>query len=511
MGRIKSVFILCASIAMKFVPGATALAGDTRAITLDNDFSDWSGAVALATDPSGDVAGGEADFTQVFVADDNERLYFRFDTTRELVLLESNPAIAGNDLRIFIDGDGSAATGMLIDGVGVDLEVHIGSRQAFYYSGGTTTTLSLNEIGFAGIPTHSGFEFEVQVPFSITPGFGSPVSVITGPTVNIFIREDGGGDRVPDSGTMTYTLDGTPVAAPAVTSFSKVNASDIRLFVHNVLNSGPEDVGREPAFTRVLQSLDPDIVCFTEWYTSTISGVESYMETILPAGPGEAWNAQKNNDAVTVSLWPIVNFANVDGNLLCEIDPPADRSFRNLIIFNAHTPCCTNNAGRDVEHDRISSTWRNLLNGVGPFTIDVTSPVFMVGDFNMVGFVRQLETLRDGTIIDNGTFGADFSPGRTNGSLVSAPVRHSHTRSTYSWRNDGSSFSVGKLDYILFSDDEATLQRNFTLWTPDMDSGSLTAAGLLSTDSTTMSDHLVMVADFSLSLVPVEISRFEID
>jgi hypothetical protein len=51
------------------------------------------------------------------------------------------------------------------------------------------------------------------------------------------------------------------------------------------------------------------------------------------------------------------------------------------------------------------------------------------------------------------------------------------------------------LDYILFSNDVATLKRNFALYTPEVPSDVLNTYGMLSQDSLDASDHLVIITD----------------
>jgi hypothetical protein len=114
----------------------------------------------------------------------------------------------------------------------------------------------------------------------------------------------------------------------------------------------------------------------------------------------------------------------------------------------------------------------------------------------MVGFARQLYSLRDGDIYDNERFGPDFNPDSL-GSLVSAPLRHTHSREAYSWRDDSDVYPPGKLDYILFGPSRAKLKNNFTLYTPDIPEPILRQHGLKRDDSLA-SDHLVLVADFEL-------------
>ena len=121
----------------------------------------------------------------------------------------------------------------------------------------------------------------------------------------------------------------------------------------------------------------------------------------------------------------------------------------------------------------------------------------MTGDFNMVGYRRQLEVLRDGTFIDPAN-GPDFAPGRAKGSLVVARLRHTHVRTHHTWRNPTSEFAPGKLDYAFFSNDVAKLKRGFVLDTASLPEVVLEAHGLERGDSRIASDHLALVMDFRI-------------
>ncbi len=122
--------------------------------------------------------------------------------------------------------------------------------------------------------------------------------------------------------------------------------------------------------------------------------------------------------------------------------------------------------------------------------------MIVTGDFNFVGFRRQLEAVRDGVFIDPG-LGPDFAPGRANGSLVSARLRHSHAPRVSTWRRDASQFAPGKLDFVFFSDDVARLESSFVLDTATLPAAELQRHRLRRNDSLRVSDHLLLVADFS--------------
>ena len=68
----------------------------------------------------------------------------------------------------------------------------------------------------------------------------------------------------------------------------------------------------------------------------------------------------------------------------------------------------------------------------------------------------------------------------------------------YTWRNDGSSYMPGKLDYALVSDGVLQVLRSFGLQTSDMSADRLSAYGLQSGDTWNASDHLPVVVDVAL-------------
>jgi Endonuclease/Exonuclease/phosphatase family len=133
--------------------------------------------------------------------------------------------------------------------------------------------------------------------------------------------------------------------------------------------------------------------------------------------------------------------------------------------------------------------------GVGPFEIRARDAVIFTGDFNLVGFHRQLDVLLDGTFIDPAN-GPDFAPGRGRGSLRSAELRHTNARAVRTWRLASSDFAPGKLDYVLYSGDVARWVSGYVLDTSELPRQARVEANLRVSDSLEASDHLALVADF---------------
>jgi endonuclease/exonuclease/phosphatase family metal-dependent hydrolase len=485
----------------------SATAGDSRPIMLDGEFTDWAGATSNYSDPSGDGTSSLIDLTNISIANSSSALYLRFDVGRETILQNSLIEPIGQDIRIYIDSDDNPATGLSFGGIGAEMVIELGNRVFTYYNSDpllpsvpAVSAVPLGGAGFRLAPTHSADEFEISQEFGITIG-GTPVTLFPGANIRVIFQENISGDRVPDSGSMFYTLSGTPpVTPPTTTGFDRADPTDIRVLSHNVLSTGPAT--NPDAFQRILRATEPDIICWQEVYTMSAEDTRQFVTAALPLPVGEQWYAAKVSDCVTVARWPISQAAASDGNLVCKVNLPDALTASDFVIFNAHTPCCQNNNGREAEHDRMASIWRNMLAGVGVFPIDpVRDAALFCGDFNMVGYRRQITSLRDGDIFNNGTFGADFSPGRANGSLVSVAERHMNFRLGETWRNSTGSFAPGKLDWMLVTDDIAVPMNSYVLAADELSVDQLSESGLTPSD-VNAADHYPMIADFSFPPAP---------
>lgn len=481
-------------VVVQAAAAAACWGGDALPIRVEGDFSDWGTLAPVATDPVGDIAAGNIDFGRLWIANDNFRFFIRFEVGRETILQNTAAEPAGSGMILYIDGDGNSATGLSTQGIGAELAINFGAKSTTYYSpagAGTAMPFGFRARIQTG-PTHSASEFEIGQNFAVYPG-GVPTLFTNGGEIRLVMVDPVGGDRLPDSGFVTYTPDLSAVPAATPIPLERESPAHIRIVAHNVLNSSPDSV---PAvYDRLLSAVDPDIICWSEMYTGTAMTNRLLIESFLPPPGGGQWYAAKVADCVTISKFPIVASAASDGNLVVRIDLPGTLTDRDLVVFNAHTPCCSSNAGRDAEHDRMASIWRNLITGSGPFPSASNDCVVMCGDFNMVGFVRQLHSLRDGDILDNATFGPDFAPARAMGSLTAVGLRHTDELFAYTWENPSGSFAPGRLDWMFVSEDAATVRRHYILNTGTMPLDRLAAEGLNPGDSSAASDHGMLVVD----------------
>lgn len=467
-------------------------AGKALPIIPDGFFKDWKKAGKPKTDPSGDAAAGRVDLGRLWIANDDEALYLRFEVGRE-TLLQEEGAQRGNRLRLYVDADRKSGTGLPVEGLGAEIEIRFGERRHFLYArDGTATEISAGEGIAMAFPTHSArmFEARVELPPPANPRKRRRVRVV--------LRDDAaGGDRLPDAGAANYRFPKKQRVGPVERiSLERGDPDAVRLLSFNVARSAL--IERQELYRRLLRALDPDVVAFQEllgWSPTQIAG---YLDANLPLPAGESWSVEQVADVVIASRFPIRAAAAVDANLVALVDLPDALTPHDLVLFDAHPPCCDNDAGRDAEVDHLVATWRDLLAGTGPFSVDPMDAVVFAGDFNFVGFRRQIDAIVNGTFIDPSN-GPDFAPGRDNGSLTVTPARHTHRRAAYTWRSPGSAFTPGRLDFIFFSDDVARLDKSFVLDTSTLSADVLERHGLSDRDSLLASDHLPVVADLVFS------------
>ena len=464
----------------------TLCAADQQPISIDGLFDDWAEVAPAHQDPAGDGGSNGVDFQRLWIADDQRFLFLRFELGAETDLSENN------GLRIYLDTDANSQTGLAIAGIGAELEWRMGSRSGtFYYQG--QSSVQHDDLRFREAPTITASMLELAFGRDTLPDGAHPLFI--GPTVRVVLRDTTGGDQLPDSGgTLSYTLDQGELPPESTIPLERVCTADLRLTTYTVLGDSPWDSGQEPRFGRQLAAVAPDILNFQEIYSHSATQTAELVERWVPAGPGQSWHAAKNSDCITVSRYEIIGTWTLDSNLAVLLDTSAVLG-SELLIINAHLPCCANDSGRQAEIDRIMAFIRDAQQPGGPLDLPPNTPILITGDLNLVGLSQQLTSLCNGDIVNEGTFGPDFLPDWDGSELANSISRQTEKRMGYTWRNDSSSYWPGQLDYVIYTDHVLTPGNNFILYTPEMSPENLGAHGLLSTDSLA-SDHLLFCTDF---------------
>ena len=224
--------------------------------------------------------------------------------------------------------------------------------------------------------------------------------------------------------------------------------------------------------------------------------VASLIESFLPGSPGEAWyHSYVSPDIHVISRFPIVGTASSDGNGIFEIDTDDGK----IIVLNAHLPCCGNDTERQREIDRLLSYLRNSKAGQTSISVPENTPIFIVGDMNLVGLSQQQRSLVTGDIVSEHIFGEDFHPDWDDSAMEDALPISTGTSHAVTWFNSSGSFSAGRLDYMLYTGSVVDLNNSFALNTSKLSISELSTFDLHADDTYTASDHFPCVIDVDLS------------
>lgn len=270
-------------------------------------------------------------------------------------------------------------------------------------------------------------------------------------------------------------------------------------------------------FRRLIAAINPDIMTLQEINGSRpVSDVTAIFNDVLPLPGGASWHGAIGYNNVTVSRWPLSMIATQTtpaGDLprvMALVDLPNDRFARDLYIINEHFKCCsgaTNDNRRQKQADSIIAWLRDARTAGGSITLPTGTPMLVLGDLNIVGSLAPLNTVLCGDISNNTTYGPDSPPDwDASCSTDVHPLHNLVGPADYTWREDGSGFDPGRLDYAIYTDTAINAAKKLVLNTVTMTTSELAANGLQQDDVVLSPpggyDHLPLVIDFRLT-VPV--------
>ncbi len=143
-------------------------------------------------------------------------------------------------------------------------------------------------------------------------------------------------------------------------------------------------------------------------------------------------------------------------------------------FISLHLRCCGGPTGEAEQQRQKEAT------AIQGFINSHQSPRFVIaGDLNLVGTTKPLEILQCDRF-----------------SVVNAYQPDGLQNAT--WSDSSSSFTPGRLDWMLYSPQSLEVINCFVLETSDLLPESLTPYNLLSKDTAELSDHLPLVADFKI-------------
>ncbi len=460
-------------------------------ITIDGLFDDWEPVPVLYQDMQSD--GMSLDFADLKITYDNDFLFIYFSIHFGELLLQN-----GNAVHLYIDADNDSLTGLSIDGIGAELDWTFGDRNGSHYFMDSIIQVYQNDLTLRMAPTITAQEFEIAISRT-SDAFTSETSGELVQGKIIIAEAPPNSDQIPNEpGGVLFSIGEDYILPPTPISLGKNNPNDIRLVSHNVLYSHLVDPEFQEYFKRIYQALDPDIIAIQEMYENT-----NQLHSLISAWfPDDIWYISSQfRDNIIISKYPILaqDYLTTSSRTMVVLLGTENVLGSKLILFNSHLACCDSDENRQYDIDEFLSQWRNWREtGAGLFEISVNTPFIYVGDLNLVGDRQQVTSLTDGDIVDENTFGADFPPDWDSTSITDLFSRHTHKRMGYTWRSDNSSFSPGKLDYILYSDSVLDTAKHFVFNTMTMDSVSLADNGLDVLDSFYSSDHSPRVLDIAV-------------
>ena len=467
-------------------------------IFLDGKTDDWNVPIPTYNDSEND--GNEFDFKYFSVTNDEQFLFIRLNLTPEAKLIENN------FLTLYIDGDNNNATGVSANGIGAELRWDFGNRTGQFYKNGTTN-ISFPEIQYRSLPTVTDTTYEIAIGKNVLPNGTDPL--FSSPSIKIFfIDNDTNGDLMPNSGeTFEYTFDNTPTPPLIPTEISREDTSLLRLMNWNVLFDGLLEPGRADNFERILQAVQPDIICFNEFFNSSVTQVKNAINQMLPLPGGASWSGVKLDAGnVTISKYPIAQswLVYAGHRITASLINLPQYFEKDIMVINSHFKCCggvQNDETRQLEADATIAFILNAKTPGGVINLPDNTPFVIAGDLNLVGLRQQLTTLVTGEIINTQIFGNGAPPDWDNTDIEDLLSSQTDKRTAYTWRSDNSSFPPGRLDFQIYSNSVMDVEKDYVIQTEVMSSDRLAQYGLQQFDTRDASDHFPKVTDYSLEII----------
>ncbi len=470
---------------------ARAVTGDSVLI-IDGRFQDWQHRAPAYIDAEMDQQTGSIDFGKLWIANTQRFLMMRLQVGGEILLQDQNA------ITMLVDTDHDTSTGERVGDMGADLIWTFGQRSGRWISNGQSTNINHYDIGLVTAPTTTSDEFEISLDrwanLEGTPLFQSD-------TIGIAFVDGGeGADQLPDGPVpVEYVFQSGPVPALQPIGLSRAKFTDLRVMTYNVLNDGFLDANRRDAFARLFGAIQPDVIALEEMYATSASEAKAQIADFLHLQDTGNFHAAKvDPDIVMVSRFPILSVLPVQGNGAFLLDLKGVGRSQMLFIV-AHLPCCRNDQGRNFEIDAILAFLRQAKQHSGDLSLVPNTPIVILGDLNLVGQSTQLQRLLTGDVEDETQFGPDFQPDWDQTALADLQPRHPFLPFTYTWISPSSSFSPGRLDFILYSNSVLMVQNSYILFTRELPQDTLMSYGLKEDDALVASDHLPLVADLQIN------------
>jgi endonuclease/exonuclease/phosphatase family metal-dependent hydrolase len=338
-----------------------------------------------------------------------DRIYLRIRLPEPVVLQDNSGVV------IYYDTDNDSSTGLSAHGLGAEIRWDAGLRSGMRYTSGpdgmVASTVRHPDLELSAAPVLDSTDFEISIR---RPDAGEG-------TCRVAVEWKG---QLLGVASASY-LDGRMIRA-----LSPVRAghADLRVLAYNVLADDLLDRPEKKArFLAEFAALQPDVICLTEIYRHSAEATRARVAEALPymlhaSGDG-------STDSRIVSRHPII-FSEPNGSFHAARVRSEDRAI-DVMVITAHLRCCSRD---DIRADQLAAieSFAARLRAGQLEAVPADLPLILAGDLNLV----RRDT-------------AAFLALQQSTGLRPLPALHLDAMEDYTWRDDGSSYSPGRLDYIL--------------------------------------------------------------
>lgn len=479
------------SFVVVFIYLSSSALGQSTAITIDGEFEDWNSNLTQVNESPKTTTG--VDLISLSVTNNRDYLFLKIEADSEF---DFSDDIINHDIKIYLDTDGDTTNGdSRYKGIGAELVINLNNRRLTFYNP-NAVNVNLNDIGIRVAPTVTSKTFEFAIQRDILPD--NQNQLFTNSAIRILTVNESNNDKLPNNRALKYIFDESQTEGYDIIDLDKNDTSLIRIVAYNTLFNGLTVDDRIPHYERIMKALNPDIIGFSECWDVPANAVKTLMDDWLPVNNPGGWFVEKldSRGLITASRWEISErWDDLPNQFPVLIDLP-DEYTTDVLFTNAHLNCCSNESGRQNQADAYTAFILDAKTSGGSIDLPENTPFIYGGDLNLVGFSQQLSTLMTGDIQNTSTYGQGGMPDWDNTEVTDLINLHTEQPFSFTWKDEGSSFPPGKLDFMLYSDAVLDVDKSFVLRTEEMDILRLTEYNLRNDDTESASDHFPVIADF---------------
>lgn len=427
-------------------------------IMIDGEIGDWD------QYPKNNIE--DNDINYIKIADDSRYLYILFELSKQVKLNKDENIF----LTINIDNDKTTGRSAF----GYDFAYDFSHKKGVQYSSQNGNIISVYEMGLHYLPTIKSSIYEVAIRKD---------SILIETTNEITLSIFNGIKKMEEINPVSYTLknENQRYKMPKI---HKKSWNSLRLMTYNILHDGIIKNGQQEKIMALIKVINPDILTLNECWDAT---PDTITKLFIHHFPNSNWYATKNDEGnITVSKYPIIKSVNIQKKARITANY-IQYKHDTVLVLNVHFRCCDNDKERIAE---VSSVLKyiELIKTQSKESVQ-NYPIIVMGDYNFVGEADQLEILLNGK---------KEKPDWDNTNLTSLKAYQANSNSSYTWYDEKSDYSPGKLDYIVYTDSKLKPKKSFVVNTTFFPEKYLNKYGFHRDLSKQASDHLPIVVDFKI-------------